>query len=102
MDKTVLLEKRKNLLNQNKNSNEIFLSRKFINIIQLIDEETLKNFFFNSSVNHIQINKTNIINEIKEKIESIDNLNKLKEFVENELLNITNLPNECNGKELGE
>ncbi|MCQ2956853.1 MAG: hypothetical protein MJ233_03305 [Mycoplasmoidaceae bacterium] len=40
----VLQEKRKNLLELNKNSLEMFLSKGFINILQFVDREQLINF----------------------------------------------------------
>ncbi len=58
----VLQEKRKNLLELNKNSGELFLSKGFINILKFIDHEQLLNFVQDPNSFETKIDLTNLLN----------------------------------------
>jgi hypothetical protein len=64
MDKSVLLEKRKNLLSGSKNAPELFLNSHFIDLSQLFSENELLNFIEQEAVTELRINKTDLVNKI--------------------------------------
>ncbi|WEK82998.1 MAG: AAA domain-containing protein [Mycoplasma sp.] len=99
MDKSVLIEKRKNLLNQNKNTNEIYLNSKFINILEILDQKTLEDFLF-KDINSIIIQKGSLSSNIKNQINAIDTLDDLKKFTELQNYTFTNFPENYTPAEL--
>ena len=58
----VLQEKRKNLLELNKNSPELFLAKGFINILKFVDQETLTNFIQDPNAFELKIDCNQILN----------------------------------------
>jgi hypothetical protein len=64
MDKSVLLEKRKNLLASSKNAPELFLNAHFVDLPQLLNENDLLNFIENQGITELKINKTELSNKI--------------------------------------
>ena len=64
MDKSVLLEKRKNLLSGSKNTPELFLNSHFVDLSQLFSENELLNFIEYQAITELRINKTEYINKI--------------------------------------
>jgi hypothetical protein len=64
MDKSVLLEKRKNLLAGSKNAPELFLNTHFIDLLQLLNEKDLLNFIENQGITELKISKTELANKV--------------------------------------
>jgi hypothetical protein len=64
MDKSVLLEKRKNLLAGSKNAQELFLNTHFIDFLSLFVESELLNFVESNAVSELKINKNDLANKI--------------------------------------
>lgn len=62
MPSKVLQEKRKNLLELNKNSQELFLSKGFVNILKFIDYQELLNFAQDPNIFETKIDLTNLLN----------------------------------------
>lgn len=99
MDKSVLLEKKKNLLNEEATSNELYLNNNFIDISKIIPPKTLIDFIFNDQLNQIHIFKGSVVQSITNDIELINSPQKFNDYckqhsIENvweEKLNDTNL-----------
>lgn len=64
MAKEVLKQKRKNLLNINKNGPEIFMNRNFVDLYKFFTNEEIVDFIENKSLYEIKINKMDILNKI--------------------------------------
>jgi hypothetical protein len=64
MDKSVLLEKRKNLLAGSKNAQELFLNTHFIDFLSLFVESELLNFVESNAISELKINKNDLANKI--------------------------------------
>jgi Cdc6-like AAA superfamily ATPase len=64
MNKSVLIEKRKNLLGNNKSTPELFLNSYFIDLIELFPKDELLNFVENQAITEIKINKLELTNKI--------------------------------------
>jgi hypothetical protein len=64
MDKSVLLEKRKNLLSGSKNAPELFINNHFVDLSQLFNENDLLNFIENQAITELILNKTELLNKI--------------------------------------
>ena len=65
MDKTVLIEKRKNLLNQSKGAGELYLNSGFIDLTNFIEPQKLINFMLSPSQEPLVIQKGVIVDKIK-------------------------------------
>ena len=68
MTSKVLEEKRKNLLELNKNSQEMFLAKGFINICKFVDKEQIFNFAQDPNIFEININLNDLLNKTTDKI----------------------------------
>jgi hypothetical protein len=98
MDKSVLLEKRKNLLSGSKNAPELFLNAHFVDLSQLFSENELLNFIENSGITELKINKTDLANKIATIINDASNTNNLQESLAS--LKITDINFNKNPQEL--
>lgn len=82
MQSRVLQEKRKNLLELNKNSQELFLAKGFINILKFIDYNQLINFAQDHNAFEIKIELTNLLNTTTSLLESCQTAIDLKAKIE--------------------
>ncbi|MCQ3908258.1 MAG: hypothetical protein MJ200_01555 [Mycoplasmoidaceae bacterium] len=82
MPSKVLLEKRKNLLESNKNSPELFLSKGFVNILQFIDYEQLLALVQDPNCFEIKIDLTTLLNSVTGILNSCQNNLELKAKIE--------------------
>jgi hypothetical protein len=89
MDKSVLLEKRKNLLSSSKNAPELFLNNHFIDLTELFDEHELLNFIENKAISELRIDKTALANKITSIINDTTDHNSLIEALH--LLKVNNI-----------
>jgi hypothetical protein len=64
MDQTVLLEKRKNLLDSGKNTSELFLNNHFIDLSQLFNELELIDFIESTAITQLKVNKNELVNKV--------------------------------------
>jgi hypothetical protein len=77
MDKSVLLEKRKNLITSNKGAVELFLNSGFIDALTLFSYDELLNFVENTATSELVINKTAMLEHIKTVITDIKDTNDI-------------------------
>lgn len=78
MDKTVLIEKRKNLLNQSKGAGELYLNSGFIDLTNFIEPQKLINFMLSPSQEPLVIQKGVIVDKIKKTLSPCSDLEQLK------------------------
>lgn len=81
MDKSVLLEKRKNLLTQNKNSYELFLNQNYIDPTLFFDYQTLLDFINNPTIEKLIIDKSELTKKVDNLFSSIKDANTLNEII---------------------
>jgi hypothetical protein len=79
MDKSVLLEKRKNLLANSKNAPELFLNSHFIDLLSLFSEPELLNFIESNAISELKINKNELANKITTIINDINDESALEQ-----------------------
>ena len=88
MDKTILLEKRKNLIDQNKNSPEIYLKNDFLNILNIVDYDELIKFIFDENKTKINISKGKIAEKLKNDFNKIFDIETLRDYLNKQNINI--------------
>lgn len=88
MDKTVLLEKRKNLLYQNILENVVYLNKNFVNITELFTNEQLMDWIVNPNPVKLTLNKGTIFKQHEEQLASILTKEELVNLITKNNINI--------------
>ena len=82
MTSKVLQEKRKNLLELNKNSQELFMSKGFVNILKFVDYQQLLSFAQDPQAFEIKLDLTNLLNSTLGQLKMCQNNLELKDKIE--------------------
>lgn len=88
MDKSVLLEKRKNLLYQSSLENVIYLNKNFVNIAELIPDQEILNWLINPNQTKLILNKGIIFKKHEEILSNILNKDELINLIQNNHIDI--------------
>jgi hypothetical protein len=83
MDKSVLLEKRKNLLGNNTNAQEIFAAKGLINLRDFFSDEELLTFVENKAAIELKISKTTIAEKINGGVNAANSPEELATILKN-------------------
>lgn len=82
MPSKVLQEKRKNLLELNKNSSELFLSKGFVNVLKFVDYDLLTSFAQDPNVFEVKIDLSQLLNHTTAVLEGCQTNLELKNKIE--------------------